>query len=128
MYIRFVVYDKDKDSGKRLGLFHASKYLRESKQLSEFEEIQLLSIMNWFNKNLEKLEAFTRSSKPHAKGVAISWFKDTAREHLAKMYEFSSILDSHGIAVEVIKSHNPGYIVYEDKFQVTAQPYAQTKT
>ena len=128
MYIRFVVNRKDEDSGRRIGLFHVSRELRESNLLSEFEEDQLLAIRNWFNENLEKPEAFARSKKPHAKGVAISWFKDSAQEHISKMYEITAILTAHGIGVEVIRTSKPGYIVYEDEFQVTAEPYAETNT
>ncbi len=111
-----------------MGLFQVSRELTDAKLLSQFEENQLLAIRDWFNENLEKPESFARSKKPHTKGIAISWFKDSATEHISKMYEFSTILEAHGIVVEVIKTLRPGYIVYEDQYQVTAEPYAETKT
>lgn len=128
MYIRFVVHKKDEDSGRRIGLFHVSRELYESNLLSEYEGNQLLAIRDWFNENLEKPEAFARSKKPQAKSVAISWFKDSAKEHISKMYEITAILEAHGIGVEVIKTARPGYVVYEDDYQVTAEPYAETQT
>ena len=128
MFIRFVVHIKDEDSGKRMGLFQASRELRDAGLVDKYEEDQLLQIRDWFNNNLDKPTAFTTSRKPNAKGVAISWFKDTAKEHLAKMHHFSSILEAHGVIVDIIKTDRPGYIVYEDKFQVTAEPYAETIT
>jgi hypothetical protein len=34
------------------------------------------------------------------------------------------ILENHGIVVDVIRTNRPGYVVYEDEFQVAAQiPY-----
>ena len=111
-----------------MGLFQASYELREAGLVDKYEEEQLLSILDWFNDNLEKPESFSRSKKPHSKGVAISWFKDTATNHIAKMYEFKNILEAHGVIVEVIKSARVGYVVYEDDFQITAEPYAETVT
>ena len=128
MYLRFAVNTKDQDSGRRLGLFHVIRELCEAKLVSAFEEQQLLTIRDWFNENLERPDAFTRSRKPHAKGSAISWFKDSAKEHLAKMYELVAILEAHGVGVEVIRTSRPGYVVYEDMHQVIAEPYADTQT
>ena len=83
---------------------------------------------DWFNENLETPKSFAKSKKPHAKEVAISWFKDTAAEHISKMYEIKSILEAHGIAVDVIRTSRPGYVVYEDDYQITAEPYYETQT
>ena len=128
MYIRFVIAKKDEDSGRRLGIFHAARELCESGDVDEYEESQLIYIRDWFNSNLEKPSSFTRSRKPNAKSVAISWFKDSAKEHLAKMYQYTSILEANGYIVEVIRVTRPGYIVYEDEYQATAEPYADTLT
>jgi hypothetical protein len=38
------------------------------------------------------------------------------------------ILESHGIVVDVIKTNRPGYVVYEDDFQVAAEPFSETVT
>ncbi len=74
-----------------MGLFQASRELREAWQVDKYEEGQLLYIRDWFNENLEKPDSFSKSKKPNSKGVAISWFKDSVREHLAKMYKFKAI-------------------------------------
>jgi hypothetical protein len=42
------------------------------------------------------------------------------------MYELVHILDAHGIAVDVLRSEQPGYVVYEDAFQVAAEPFRET--
>jgi hypothetical protein len=128
MYIRFVVNSLDEDSGRRQGLFQLSSTLREAGELAHDEEDQLLEIRGWFNEHLGKPESFTTSSKPHALGVALSWFKDTAKEHIAKMYAISSIIEMHGFHVDILRTNRPGYIVYEDEYQITAEPYADTPT
>ena len=128
MYIRFVIHQKDEDSGRRMGLFQVSAELRDAGQVTEYEEEQLLRIRDWFDNNLDRPLAFSKSSKVHAKNVAISWFKDTATEHISRMYELKTIIENYGIIVDVIRTQRPGYIVYEDAYQVTAEPYAETAT
>jgi hypothetical protein len=68
------------------------------------------------------------SPRPHAKDQALSWFKDTATEHISQMRAFAAILELHDIQVEIIKTDRPGYIFYEDDFQVAAYPFADTVT
>ncbi|MEM6582694.1 MAG: hypothetical protein AAF699_15550 [Pseudomonadota bacterium] len=128
MFIRFVIHDTDEDSGKRKGLFQASYELREAGALDRYEEERLITILEWFNKHLARPHSLSKSRKPHAKNVAISWFKDSAQEHIAKMFELKTILESHDLGVDVIRTTRPGYVVYEDEFQLTAQPYAETLT
>ncbi len=128
MYIRFVSDEVDYCSGKRLGLFHVIRELHDSGNLYDYEDEIVISIRDWFNDHLEKPESFNRSSKPGAANKAISWFKPTAREHIEKMYQLISIIEGHGIRVHVIKTNRPGYIVYEDEYQITAEPFNETTT
>jgi hypothetical protein len=44
------------------------------------------------------------------------------------MREIVGILDAHGISVEVLHTARPGYVVYEDKYQVAAEPFSETAT
>jgi hypothetical protein len=54
----------------------------------------------------------------------VCWFKPTATEHIAKVREMSCILEQNGLYVRVIKEQRPGYVVYEDEYQVVAEPFA----
>lgn len=128
MLIRFVVDELDPDSGRRQGLFQAAKTLRDSGRLSARDDNKLESLWDWFNKHLERPEKLAVSSKPHAKKQALSWFRDTAYHHIAKMREFSDVLEQYGIGVVMIKTNRPGYVVYEDDHQVAAHPFADTQT
>ena len=42
------------------------------------------------------------------------------------MRECQRILEAHGIVVEMLVTQRPGYIVYEDAYQVAAYPFADT--
>jgi hypothetical protein len=128
MFIRFVIHHVDCDSGRRQGLFQALAELEHSGELLMHEQKEYERINMWFRRNLKRPHSFSRSSKPHAKNVAISWFKSEATEHIANMRVFAQILREHGIEVDELKSERPGYIVYEDQFQVAAEPFKDTGT
>jgi len=92
------------------------------------EQDALDAIYKWFKANLKVPDRLTISPRPHRKKQAISWFKSTAAVHIQKMQEYRRLIESHGVAVEMIKTERPGYIVYEDEHQVAAYPFADTQT
>jgi hypothetical protein len=126
MYLRFVVADIDEDSERALGVFDAVWNLRDAGRLYAHEEEQRDSTRWWFHENLEKPTRFTASKRPfhRKKSKAISWFKDRASEHLARVRELVAILENHGVPVRMLKAQRVGYVVYEDECQVVAQPFA----
>ena len=128
MFMRFTVHKNDEDSGRRQGIFIALEELRDSGLLHDHEQQEYERTVQWFNENLERPKSFSRSSRPHAKRVALSWYKDTAIEHIARMHTLSHILEAHGILVDVLSTERPGYVVYEDMFQITAEPFKETAT
>jgi hypothetical protein len=128
MLVRFVIHKNDEDSGRRQGLFQALSDLVHADALLPHEQEQYNEIYEWFRKNLMQPHSFARSSKPHAKKVALSWFKDTAVEHIGKMHVLVQILEAHGVIVDVLRTERPGYVVYEDTFQVAAEPFKETVT
>jgi hypothetical protein len=124
-YLRFVVADIHDNSGKELGVFHAVLGLREAGKLAEHEEELHDLTRQWFNDNLEKPTRFTASKPPFYRkpNKAISWFKDNAKDHLAHIRDLVAILQNHGIAVRMLKTDRVGYVVYEDEFQIVAEPF-----
>lgn len=126
MFLRFVIAELHWLSGRRSGVFHAAYGLRDGDQLSEYDRKRLNRNLGWFAVHLPLPERLTVSRRPHAKELAISWFKDTAVEHIARVYELGEILAAYGLLIEVLRTRRPGYVVYEDAFQVTAYPFADT--
>jgi hypothetical protein len=126
MYLRFVVAEIDVDSGRALGVFHAVGYLRDEGKLDRCEEDQHDKVREWFNENLEVPTRFTAAKPPfhRKKKRAICWFKDTAIEHLAHVRQLVEILQNHGIQVRTLESKRVGYVVYEDEYQIVAEPFA----
>lgn len=128
MYIRFVVHSLDSDSGRRQGLFQALGEIADDGQLGKEDQASYEALRKWFRENLSVPATFAKSSKVHAKSVAISWFKPSAIEHIAKMRSFASILELHGVPVEMLKQDRLGYVVYEDEHQIVAEPFKDTRT
>jgi len=126
MYVRFTIADIDEDSGRELSLFHAVLKLRERGELYPYEEEKHDLLREWFGEHLERPSRFTSSKPPfhRKKNKAISWFKDTAHEHLAQARSLVAILENHGVSVRMLRAKRVGYVVYEDEFQIVAEPFS----
>jgi hypothetical protein len=129
MYLRFAIGKKDGDSERALGVFHAVRHLRDAGTLHEYEEDPHDVGRWWFNENLERPKRFTAAKAPFFRksNRALSWFKDTAVEHLAYVRDLVAILENHGVHVRTLKAKRVGYVVYEDEYQVVAEPFADMK-
>jgi hypothetical protein len=106
-------------------VFHAVLNLREAGKLQSYEEEQHDLIRQWFNENSEKPTRFTASKPPfyREQSKAISWFKDSAQNHLAHIRDLVAILQHHGVSVRMLKTERVGYVVYEDEYQIVAEPF-----
>lgn len=128
MYIRFVTSEIHPDSGRRVGVIHALYYLRDDGELLPWEHDRAIEIMRWLDDNLERPQSFNRSSRPNRLEKALSWFKDTASDHIAAMREVAAIVESHAVPVSVLTTDRPGFVTYEDDYQIVAEPFADTPT
>lgn len=126
VFVRFVVDALDRKSGRRQGLFSAFALLKGQGDLEPHELEAWEDIRGWFEIHLASPESFSRSARPHAKKVALSWFKPSATEHIARMRAAAEILRARGVHVEALLSARPGYVVYEDEHQVVAEPFGDT--
>ena len=85
----------------------------------------------WFEKHPPTPKRFNRSKskgyyRRNTRGIA--WFRDNAKEYLGRMHEIKMILEANGHQVTMIREERVGYIVYEDEFQVVAEPFSETQT
>lgn len=123
-FIRFVVQRIDEDSCRRGGLFVALGALADD--LFDHERERYRETLGWFDVHLARPRRFARARRSHPRAIAISWFKPGASDHIERMRSMAAILDAHGMHVDVITSRRPGYIVYEDRHQIAAVPFADT--
>lgn len=124
MYVRFVTSAVDSRSGQKQGLFTALYGLERRGELAEYEIEWLVTLETWFGDNLPTPNRFSRSTKPEAARTAITWLKASATAHVTRMHELAALLEQKDVHVDEIRSEKPGYIVYEDEYQVAAVPFA----
>jgi hypothetical protein len=125
--VRFVTGEVDKDSEELRGVFQAAFRLRDDGKLFAYEEVRLREISAWFDSNLQKPTRLTSAKPPHyrKRNNAISWFRSSASEHIGKIRELLAILDAHHVRHQMLKTKQPGYVVYEDEYQVVSVPFKQ---
>ena len=130
-FLRFILSNRHPDSGVETGLFASARVLRDTADVSDKHRQSLQDILAWFSTHLAVPTRFNRtSSQGHYRrnSQGIAWFRDTANDHLARMHQLKVIFEEHGYNVTMIREERIGYIVYEDEFQVVAEPFAETQT
>ena len=130
MYVRFVLPRKNADSGVSDGVFKAAYSLQRSGILAAHEDDEISALLDWFDDHLERPTRFNRTKSKgyvHRAAKGISWFKPTATDHIHRMRRLIVLLEEHGHRVTMLKTRNPGYVVYEDDHQVVAEPFSDTK-
>jgi hypothetical protein len=118
-YIRFVVGRKDEDSNVEQGIFQAARDAVEGQLIPGADARKLERLRAWFNENLEKPTSFGRTRLP----LGICWFKTSSSDHIARIWEMVQILERNGVYVKKIRTKRPGYVVYEDEWQLVAEPF-----
>jgi hypothetical protein len=126
MFIRYVVAGRDEDSHRLLGVFHAAHRARHQGLFDEEESRQYEGLRRWFATHLPVPARFSRSRRPHAPGNAVCWLKADAAEHADKLRALAAMLERHGFVTQMLWTRRPGYLVYEDDYQVAAVPFRDT--
>jgi hypothetical protein len=127
--VRFVVHAVDEESGYRQGFIQAAAELDDLGHLSPSESAMLEEALRWFRKHLPVPDRFTRTrNASHKKKRALSWFKESALAQITQARDVLELLRAHDIIVETLTTERPGYVVYEDHFQVVAEPFSETPT
>lgn len=123
MYVRFVTARQHPDTGVQMGIFQTNRLMPPYGQVADWDEERLAAIKDWFGQHLEKPERVARSRRPNGHHAAICWFKSSATEHIARARELAALLEQYGIQTEMLTTDRPGYVVYEDEFQIAAEPF-----
>jgi hypothetical protein len=118
-YIRFVIGRKDEDSHVEQGIFQAAAQALEWRSIIGSDADELNELRMWFSENLEKPTSFGRDTLR----LGICWFKTGSTEHISRIWEMVRILERNGIYVRKIRTDRPGYLIYEDEWQLVAEPF-----
>ena len=123
MFVRFVVAKRHPNTGVQTGIFEATKQLPRVGRIADWDEVRLSEIMKWFREHLPFPERVARSRRPNGHHAAVSWFRTSATEYIAMARELAAILEAHDIRTDMLTTDRPGYVVYEDEYQVLAEPF-----
>jgi hypothetical protein len=102
-------------------VFQAGYRLRDAGRLDAPRRFDTL--LEWFNRHLPVPLRFRRPAGRQAHRHAICWFRNEAVEHVGKVRELAALLEQHGVPTRKLRTRRPGYVVYEDRFQVAAVPF-----
>ena len=120
MFIRFVVGHDGDDHRQLTGIFTEARLLRDDGVLSAAEAAFLEETYAWFNQHVP-VPPFSSSNWPRD---AVAWFKDDAA-CLGQIWHLVALLREHGRSVRLLRSRNPGKMLYEDGYQVVVLEWRQ---
>jgi hypothetical protein len=123
VYLRFITQFVNEHGETHNGIFSALRFIREWSLTQDEDVHNLKNLRDWFNANLDAPDKFSNANNKNPASISLSWFKDSAKDHIKKIYEIREVLEKYGIIVEVVSTRNPGYIIYEDEYQVSAIPF-----
>src|SRR5262245_48425674 len=126
MFVRFVVPSLGRRAWGLTGIIQAALDLQEADALIDHEGDWLDSILDWFDEYLPIPYRFCRTRRASNRYEAICWFKPTAGECICKAHELAALLELLGLYTIKLRTRKPGYVVYEDAYQVAAVPYRDT--
>ncbi|MBS2022047.1 MAG: hypothetical protein JST92_06525 [Deltaproteobacteria bacterium] len=113
-----------------IGLFVAAHHAFDHGTMPASLRDELAALIQWFNTHLPepKRLVHTKSKGFYRRDtVAISWFKDDAKDFIAQAWRLVRVVERLGYEVELIRTTRPGYVTHEDDFQVAAIPFADER-
>jgi hypothetical protein len=116
IFIRLAINRADRDTNVPQGVFTAAWDLIYDGELTAEAEANLRELLHWFKVNLP-------SPKEKMPKQTIFWYKSENHELIQKTWELVSLLRYQDLAISLVKTERPGYIIYEDEFQVGAIPF-----
>ena len=119
MFIRFVVGGDTEDHRQLTGIVTEARFLRDRGELSGEEEQRLEGVYVWLNTHLP-CPPFAAAGWSRE---AVAWFKDSASESIRQCRILAALLEHHHRSVRMLRSRNPGKLLYEDEFQIVVEEW-----
>ena len=123
VYVRYQAAQPGK-TGLRSGVFGLVNGLFKRGELTAEQAVFRRAGNDWYHANM--IDPGAVAPEVYDKAVhprAVAWFKESAVEMIERVSGYLEILDAHGVAWELLRSTDPGRILYEDVHQVIAEPF-----
>lgn len=118
MYLRFETLSYCDGAPRSCGIFAAADVLRESGALPSEAGVRLEAVLSWMDQHLKVPPALDQSSNRRAQ----CWFHAGAKEAITQAWRLVAILREYDVDVQLVKTADPGLIVYRDAVQVVVKP------
>lgn len=122
-YIRLSRERSDRRYHIETGVFHSAGRLRRAQETTYADEDRLRGMLKWMDRHLPAPSDLNRIH-------SIFWFKAhvvSAQPELWKrIVELKELLERYSYRIELRETRRPGYIVYEDYYQIAAVPFKDT--
>jgi hypothetical protein len=115
--------NRDTRTNRPQGIFTALYRLERDGKLEPHELQWFHEAETWLNEHLPQPARLSRSPRPNAARNAITWMKLSAVGHVRRMRELAALLSYKDVPVTELITEKPGYVVYEDEYQVAAAPF-----
>ena len=123
VFIRFVCFQQVGGQRSRMGLFQARDVAIGCDFAPDWAMALVRETFEWFGDNLARPTHYDQPGPRRGGGQdALCWYKAEATEHIARMFDMKAALEACGIHVDVLRTRDPGRVVYEDAHQVAALP------
>lgn len=116
-YVRFQSLQSCAGTPSKLGIFQIAFEVRDAHETSMHDANEISRNMEWLKMHLHS----PTLREEHYR--SIFWFKDTAHEPMKRLWAIKPYLEAYGHFIEVVKTWNPGKVIYEDGWQVAAKPW-----
>lgn len=105
--------------GVEVGIFVAVDHLRRKNLLTPEEEDLYFDIDDWFREHLPEPPFYADGNTLGA----ITWFKQaTTAAMLTRLTPLRDLLSVHDVRCDLVRSSNPGKLIYEDQYQIGVIP------
>ncbi|MGN9837598.1 hypothetical protein ACTMTI_05700 [Nonomuraea sp. H19] len=104
-----------------MGIFAACHHLRRDGRLTSEDDALFKEVDDWFITCLPYPPFYADGNSVRA----VPWFKPTATALIAALAPLEDLLHRYGVPCDVVRSPDPGTIVYEDEFQIGVLPYVR---
>ncbi|WP_406101477.1 hypothetical protein OG698_04185 [Streptomyces sp. NBC_01003] len=125
-YLRFQAVSPN-ERGHFTGVFGLVNRLGRAGRLSEEQELFRRENNAWYDL------AYPDPSKvdpsvydPAVSPTATAWFKPTATHLMERVDGYLEILAAHGVDCRIVRSSDPGQVIYEDEVQIVVVPRGES--
>ncbi|MFC5823319.1 hypothetical protein [Nonomuraea insulae] len=120
LYVRFQVRYYGR-LGVQVGIFAACHHLRHAGRLTPEDDKMFTEVDAWFIARLPYPPFYADGNTVRA----VPWFKPNAISLIDALAPLQDLLRRYEVPYDVVRSPDPGTIIYEDEFQIGVLPYAR---